>query len=96
MGKSGRVVALYIINHLESMEQLLWMDEEMIEILWVKGKVRDGDVIVGLCCRPPDQEDQMNEGLYKQIETASRSEALMGDFTCPNIFWKEHTTRHQK
>jgi len=68
VGKSGRGVALHIADHLESMEQLLGMDEEVLESLWVKdkGKVGDGDNVVGVSCTPPDQEDQMNEALRQK------------------------------
>lgn len=68
MGKSGRGVALHIADHLESMEQLLGMNEEVLESLWVKdkGKVGDGDNVVGVSCTPPDQEDQMNEALRQK------------------------------
>ena len=41
------------------MELHLGMDEELIENLWVRFKRRagKGDIIVGVCYRPPDQED---------------------------------------
>lgn len=37
------------------------MDKELTERLWVriKGTVATGDIIVGVCYRPPDQEDQV-------------------------------------
>ena len=46
------------------MELCLGMDEELNKSLWVtiKGKAGTGDVIVGVCYRPPDQEDQADEG----------------------------------
>lgn len=40
------------------------------------------DTEVGVCCRPPDQEEQMDETLYRQIQVASCSQGLilMGEF----------------
>ena len=41
------------------MELCLEMDEELTESLWVriKGKAGTGDIVVGVCYRPPNQED---------------------------------------
>lgn len=46
------------------------MDGEPTESLWVRIRGRTGinHVIVGRCYRPPDQEDQVNEAPYTQIE----------------------------
>ncbi|GAB0182177.1 hypothetical protein GRJ2_000683000 [Grus japonensis] len=39
---------------------------------------------------PPDQEEEVDEAFYRQLEVASRSQALvlMGDFNHPDICWK--------
>ena len=52
-------VALYVHDQLECMELCLGMDEELTESSWVriKGRTGRGDVIVGVCYRPPDKED---------------------------------------
>ena len=46
-------------DQLECMELHLGMDEEPTESLCVriKGRAGTGDIIVGVCYRPPDQED---------------------------------------
>ncbi|GAB0182918.1 hypothetical protein GRJ2_000757100 [Grus japonensis] len=56
------------------------------------------DLIVGICYRPPNQEDQADEALYRQIGTASHSQALvlMGDFNHPNICWRDNTAGHKQ
>ncbi|GAB0176272.1 hypothetical protein GRJ2_000092400 [Grus japonensis] len=70
------------------------MDEEPTESLWVriKGRAGAGDIIVGVCYRPPDQGDGADEALYRQIGAASRSQALvlMGDFNHPDICWRDN------
>jgi len=65
------------------------MGEEPTESLWVRTEERagTGDTIVGVCYRPPDQEDQVDGALYRQTGTASHSQPLilMEDFNRPNI-----------
>ena len=53
---------------------------------------------MGVCYRPPDQEDRAEEALYRQIGAASRSQALvlMGDFNHPNICWRDNTAGHKQ
>lgn len=48
------------------------MDEKLTESLEVriKGRAETGDIIVGVCYRPPDQEDQADKDLYRQIKAA--------------------------
>ncbi|GAB0177486.1 hypothetical protein GRJ2_000213900 [Grus japonensis] len=74
------------------------VDEEQVESLWVriKEKANMGDTVVGVYCRQPDQDEEVNEAFYRQLEVASRSQALvlMGDFNHPDICWKDNTARH--
>jgi len=55
-----------------------------------------GDIIVGVYYRPPDQEEEVDEVFYKQLQTASQSQALvlMGDFNHLDISWEDHTATH--
>ena len=59
-GRRGGGVALYVSDQLECMELRLGMDEEPTKSLWVriKGRAGTGNIIVGVCYRPPDQEDR--------------------------------------
>ncbi|GAB0209553.1 hypothetical protein GRJ2_003421000 [Grus japonensis] len=97
-GRQGGGVALYINDQLECMDLHLGMDEELTKSLWVRIKGRAGDIIVGVCYRPPDQGDQADEALYRQIGAASCSQALvlMGDFNHPNIYWRGNTAGHKQ
>ncbi|GAB0185725.1 hypothetical protein GRJ2_001037800 [Grus japonensis] len=99
-GRQGGGVALYVNDQLECMELHLGMDEELTESLWVriKGRVGAGDIIVGVCYRPSNQEDRADEALYRQIGAASHSQALvlMGDFSHPNICWRDNAERHKQ
>ncbi|GAB0205343.1 hypothetical protein GRJ2_002999900 [Grus japonensis] len=105
LGRTGRgdeeeCVALYVNDQLESMELCLGMDEEPHDNLWVriKGRAGSGYIIVEVCYRPPDQEDQADEASYTQIGVASHSQALvlMGDFSHPDICWKDNTVRYKQ
>ncbi|KAM9590815.1 uncharacterized protein ACIBXB_005869 [Morphnus guianensis] len=99
-GRQGGGVNLYVNDQLECMELCLGMDEEPTESLWVriKGRAGTGDIIVGVCYRPPNQEDRADEALYRQIGAASRSQALglMGNFNHPDICWRDNTAGHKQ
>jgi len=96
--RQGGVIALYVKDQLECMELRLGLDEEPTESLWVKikGRAGKGNITVGVCYRPPDQDKRVGEALYRQIGEASRSKALvlMGDFNHPDICWRDNTAGH--
>ncbi|XP_062466520.1 uncharacterized protein LOC134159318 [Pezoporus occidentalis] len=99
-GRWGGGVALYVRDRLESMELCLGTGEQLTESLWVRvnGNIAMGDITVGICYRPPDQEDSMDEVLYRQIGKASHSQVLvlMGDFNHRDICWRDGTARHKQ
>ena len=76
------------------------MDEDPTESIRVriKGRAGTGDIIVGVCYRPPNQEDQADEALYRQIGAASNSQALvlMGDFNHPDICWRDSAAGYKQ
>ncbi|GAB0208424.1 mitochondrial enolase superfamily member 1 [Grus japonensis] len=101
LGRTGRAEEdLYVNDQLECMELHLGMDEEPTESLWVriKGSAGAGDIIVGVCYRPPDQGDRADEALYRQIGAASCSQALvlMGKFNHPDICWRDNTAERKQ
>ena len=65
------------------------------ESSWVRTeeKTGKGGIVAGICYRPPDQEEQADEALYRQIGAALRSQALVltGDFNHPDICWRDKT-----
>jgi len=98
--RRGGGVALYVREQLECIELCLGADEEGVKSLWVRIKRQPhmGNVIVGVYYRPPDQEEEVDEAFYKQLEAASQSQALVfvGDFNHPDISWEDHTARHMQ
>ncbi|GAB0196057.1 hypothetical protein GRJ2_002071000 [Grus japonensis] len=99
-GRRGGGVALYVNDQLECMDLHLGMDEEPTESLWVriKGRAGAGNIIVGVLYRPSDQGDRADETLYRQIGTASCSQALvlMGDFNHPDICWRDNAAERKQ
>jgi len=95
--RRGGGVALYVREQQECIELCLGADEKRVESLWfrIKGQSHMGDDIVGVYYRPPDQEEEVDEAFYRQLQAASQSQALvlMGDFNHPDINWEDHTTR---
>jgi len=64
----------------------------------IKGQANIGDTVVGVYCRPPSQEEEVDEAFYKQLEVASwfLELVLMGDFNCPDICLISSTARHTR
>ncbi|GAB0193231.1 mitochondrial enolase superfamily member 1 [Grus japonensis] len=94
----GGGVAPYVREQLECIKFYLGVDEERAKSLWVriKGQANMGDAVVGVYYRPPDQEEEVDEAFYRQLEVASQSQSLvlMGDFNDPDICWKSNTAKH--
>ncbi|TRZ06605.1 hypothetical protein HGM15179_020502, partial [Zosterops borbonicus] len=67
-------------------------NDDEIECLWVrvKGKANKADIVLGVCYPPLDQEEEVNNLFYKQLENLSGSSALVlvGDFNLPDICWE--------
>ena len=63
--------------------------DNKVESLWVKirGRAEKADILVGVCYRPPNQDDETDEVFYEQLAEAAQSPALvlMGDFNFPDI-----------
>ncbi|KAK4814759.1 hypothetical protein QYF61_026736 [Mycteria americana] len=64
--------------------------------LW--GKANKADIVVGVCYRPPNQDEETDELFYKQLGEASRSLALVlvGDFNLPDVCWKYNTEERKQ
>ncbi|KAJ7405399.1 mitochondrial fission process protein 1 [Willisornis vidua] len=71
-----------------------------VEHLWtrIRAKANKADILVVVCYRPPYQDDEGDELLYKQLADVSRSAALVlvGDFNLPDICWKLNTAEKRQ
>ncbi|KAK4812550.1 hypothetical protein QYF61_008895 [Mycteria americana] len=74
--------------------------DDRVECLWVRirGKANKADIVVGVCYRPPNQDEETDELFYKQLGEASRSLALVlvGDFNLPDVCWKYNTAERKQ
>lgn len=91
-GRRGGGVALYVRESLDSLE--LEVSNSKVECLWIKirGKANKADILVGVCYRPPNQDDEDDEFFYKQLADVSKSPALVlaGDFNLLDVCWELH------
>ncbi|RMC22210.1 hypothetical protein DUI87_00521 [Hirundo rustica rustica] len=97
-GRRGGGVALYIKKALDTIG--IETNEDGVEHLWVriKGKANKADVLLGVCYRPPNQEEEVDNLLYKQLKNVSGSSArvLVGDFNLPDTCWELHTAERRQ
>jgi len=72
-GRKEGGVALYVKKERECME--FNVGDDRVESLWVRIKVKANkiNIIVGVCYRPPNQDEEVGKTLYKQLGEVSRS-----------------------
>ncbi|KAK4828578.1 hypothetical protein QYF61_027668 [Mycteria americana] len=89
---------LYVRECLDRLE--LDDGDDRVECLWVRirRKANKADIVVGVCYRPPNQDEETDELFYKQLGEASRSLALVlvGDFNLPDVCWKYNTAERKQ
>ena len=70
-----------------------------VECLWLKmwGKANKADTLLGVCHRPPNQDEEADEVFYKRLAEVSQSLALvlMGDFNLSDVCWKYNTAERK-
>ncbi|XP_054058617.1 UPF0462 protein C4orf33 homolog isoform X2 [Rissa tridactyla] len=97
-GRRGGGVSLYIRECFDCIE--LDSSDDKVECLWVrlKGKGNTGDVVLGVCYRRPDQDEDTDEVFCKWLAEISQSPALVlvGDFNLPRICWKYNTAESRQ
>ncbi|PKU41387.1 rna-directed dna polymerase from mobile element jockey-like [Limosa lapponica baueri] len=64
----------------------------------MKGKANNGDFVLEVCYRPPNQDEQTDEVFYKWLAEDSQLPALVlvGDFNLPDICWKYNTAESRQ
>lgn len=70
--------------------------DKPLESLWVRirGQTNIHSVVVGVCYRRPDQEEEAEEVVFKQLKKGSQVHVLvlMGDFYHIDNCWKGNKT----
>ena len=83
-------MALYLKECFDVEELGVGNDE--VECLWTKirGKAYRGDILVMVCYRPPNQDEETEEAFYEQLAEVALLSALVltGDFKFPDICWE--------
>ena len=66
-GRRGSGVALYVRECFDCLE--LDDGDSRAECLWVRirGRTNKADILVGVCYRPPSQDEGAGETFYKQM-----------------------------
>jgi len=61
-------------------------------------KANKADILLGVCYRPPNQDEEVDEVFYKRLAEVSQPLALvlMGDFNLPYIGWKYNTAERKQ
>jgi len=64
----------------------------------MRGNANKADTLLGVCCRPPNQDEEADEVFFKRLVEVSQSLALvlMGDFNLPDICWKYNTAERKQ
>jgi len=74
--------------------------DDKVECLWVKmrGQATKADILLGVCYRPPNQDEEADEVFCKRLAEVSQSLALVlvGDFNLPVIYWKYNTAERNQ
>ncbi|RMC18223.1 hypothetical protein DUI87_05104 [Hirundo rustica rustica] len=84
-GRRRGGVALYIKKAFDAIG--IETNEDGVECLWVrfKGKVNKDGILLGVCYCPPNQEEEVDNLLYKQLDNVSGSLALVLDNYSPGL-----------
>jgi len=71
-GRRGGGVGLYVRQCLDSIE--LNGSDDKVECLWVRmrGKANKADILLGVCYRPPNQDEEVDETFYKWLAEVSQ------------------------
>jgi len=71
-GKSGSGVALYIRGCFDCRD--LNDCDDKVKCLWVRmrRKANKADILLGVCYRPPNQDEEVDEAFYKWLAEVSQ------------------------
>ena len=97
-GRRGGGGTLYVRECFDCIE--LNDGDDRVECLWVKmrGKANKADILLGVCYRPPNQDEEVDEVFYKQLAEISKLVALVlvGDFNLLDVCWKYNTAEKKQ
>jgi len=64
----------------------------------MRGKANKADILLGVCYRSPNQDEEVDEAFYKQLAEVLQSLALvlMGHFKLADFCWKYNTAKRKQ
>jgi len=64
----------------------------------MRGKANKADILLGVCHRPPNQDEEVDEVCYKRLAEVSQSldVVLMGDFNLPDVLLEIQHSREER
>ena len=64
----------------------------------MRGKANNADILLGICYRPSNQDEEVDEVVYKRLAEVSQSLALVlvGDFNLSDVCWKYNTAERKE
>ena len=91
-------MALYIKDCFDAEE--LGVGNDKVECLWIRirGKASRGDILVAVCYRLPNQDEEKDKAFYEQAAEVAQSPALilMADFNFPDRRCKYNTVQRKQ
>ena len=95
IGREEEEVELHLKEKFECMEVSYGVHKH----LWIKigGIITKGDLMVGVCYQPPNQDDEADETLLRLLKEVlgQQNLVLMGDLNYPDICWEKNTAVHK-
>lgn len=89
--KMGGGVALYVRSNIQSVLRTDCKSNQDVESVWVDLFTQTKSYKIGAFYRPPDQSQELDVEMVKEIETAccdkGKDIVIMGDFNFPDIHW---------
>jgi len=89
-------VALYVRECFNCIE--LNNCDDKVECLRVRmrEKANKADILLAVCYRAPNQDEEVEEAYYKRLAQASLALVLVGDFNLPDVCWKHNTAEKKQ
>jgi len=63
----------------------------------MRAKANKADILLGVCYRQPNQDEEVDEVFFKRLAEVSQSLALVlvGEFILPDICWQYNTAERK-
>ncbi|RMC05599.1 hypothetical protein DUI87_17684 [Hirundo rustica rustica] len=96
--RRGGGVALHIKKAFDAIDIETNEDGAECLLVRIKRKANKADILLGVCYHPPNQEEEVDNLLYKQLESVSGSSALVlvGDSNLLDICWQLNTAEKRQ